>query len=115
MRSAQKQKQAELAPFIEQALARKPRMKPIDPADIPVVESFGRRGGGPGAQATSHVRLRPRRRDFRSGRRSARSRDRGRGDTPHASASEFCDGQSGILRRMLRVTGSGGSLTAAAP
>ena len=45
----ERQKQAELAPFIEQALARKPRMKPIDPADVPVVESFGRRG----VQATS--------------------------------------------------------------
>ena len=45
------QKQAELAPFIEQALARKPRMKPIDPADVPVVVSFGRRGDA-GAQAT---------------------------------------------------------------
>ena len=42
----------ELAPFIEQALARKPRMKPIDPADVPVVESFGRRGGGPDAPGT---------------------------------------------------------------
>ena len=47
-----KQKQAELAPFIEQALARKPRMKPMDPADVPVVESFGRRGGGPDAPGT---------------------------------------------------------------
>jgi hypothetical protein len=47
-----KQKQAELAPFIEQALARKPRMKPIGPADVPVVVSFGRREGA-GAQAAS--------------------------------------------------------------
>jgi hypothetical protein len=47
-----KQKQAELAPFIEQALARKPRMNPIAAADVPVVESFGRRGGGAGAQQT---------------------------------------------------------------
>ena len=46
-------KQAELAPYVAQALARKPRMAPIDPADIPVVESFGRRGGGLGAQVTS--------------------------------------------------------------
>jgi hypothetical protein len=46
-------KQAELAPFIAQALERKPRMAPIDPADIPVVESFGRRGGGLGAQVTN--------------------------------------------------------------
>ena len=46
-----KQKQAELAPFIEQALARKPRMAPIDPADVPLVVSFGRRGDA-GAQAS---------------------------------------------------------------
>ena len=46
-------KQAELAPYIAQALARKPRMAPIDPADVPVVESFGRRGGGLGAQVTT--------------------------------------------------------------
>ena len=46
-------KQAELAPYIAQALARKPRMAPIDPADVPVVELFGRRGGGSGAQVTS--------------------------------------------------------------
>jgi len=39
-------KQAELAPFIEAALTRKPRMAPIDPADVAVVESYGRRGGG---------------------------------------------------------------------
>jgi hypothetical protein len=46
----EKRKQAELAPFIAQALARKPRMKAIDPQDIPLVESFGRRGGGLGQQ-----------------------------------------------------------------
>jgi len=46
-------KQAELAPYITQALARKPRMATIDPADVPVVESFGRRDGGAGAQATT--------------------------------------------------------------
>jgi len=45
-----RRKAAELAPFIEQALARKPRMAPIDPADIPLVESFGRRGGDLGKQ-----------------------------------------------------------------
>ena len=43
-------KQAELAPFIAQALARKPRMAPIAPEDVPVVESFGRRGGGLASQ-----------------------------------------------------------------
>jgi hypothetical protein len=46
-------KQAELAPYIAQALARKPRMAPIDPADVPIVESFGRRGGGSGVQVTT--------------------------------------------------------------
>ena len=46
-------KQTELAPYIAQALARKPRMAPIDPADVPVVESFGRRDSGAGAQATT--------------------------------------------------------------
>jgi alkanesulfonate monooxygenase SsuD/methylene tetrahydromethanopterin reductase-like flavin-dependent oxidoreductase (luciferase family) len=46
-------KQAELAPYIAQALARKPRMAPIELGDIPVVESFGRRGGGLGAQVTN--------------------------------------------------------------
>jgi hypothetical protein len=46
-------KQAELAPYIARALARKPCMAPIDPADIPLVESYGRRGGGLGAQVTS--------------------------------------------------------------
>lgn len=46
----QVRKQAELAPFIEQALARKPRMVPVDPADVPLVESFGRRGGSLGKQ-----------------------------------------------------------------
>lgn len=43
-------KQAELAPYIAQALARKPRMAPIDPKDIPLVESFGRRGANLGNQ-----------------------------------------------------------------
>jgi len=43
-------KQADLAPFIDAALARKPRMPPIDPKDVPLVESFGRRGGGLGQQ-----------------------------------------------------------------
>jgi alkanesulfonate monooxygenase SsuD/methylene tetrahydromethanopterin reductase-like flavin-dependent oxidoreductase (luciferase family) len=46
-------KQAELAPYIAAALARKPRMPPIDPADIPLVESFGRRGGKLTQQMTS--------------------------------------------------------------
>ena len=39
-------KQAELAPYVAAALARKPRMPPIAPQDVPLVESFGRRGGG---------------------------------------------------------------------
>jgi alkanesulfonate monooxygenase SsuD/methylene tetrahydromethanopterin reductase-like flavin-dependent oxidoreductase (luciferase family) len=46
-------KQAELAPYVEQALARKPRMQPIAPADIPLVESYGRRGGARGAEVTT--------------------------------------------------------------
>ncbi len=46
-------KQAELAPFIEQALARKPRMMPIAPPEIPLVESYGRRGGARGAEVTT--------------------------------------------------------------
>ena len=39
----EKQKQLELAPFIEQALKRKRRMPELADADIPVVESFGRK------------------------------------------------------------------------
>ena len=39
-------KAAELAPYVAAALARKPRMPPIALADVPLVESFGRRGGG---------------------------------------------------------------------
>lgn len=35
-------KQAELAPFIEAALARKRRLPPLAEADIPVVEAYGR-------------------------------------------------------------------------
>lgn len=46
-------KQAELAPYAEQALARKLRMKPIPPEDIPLVESYGRRGGARGAEVTT--------------------------------------------------------------
>jgi hypothetical protein len=36
-------KQAELAPFIEAALARKPRMAPIAPEAVATVEAYGRR------------------------------------------------------------------------
>lgn len=46
----QARKDADLAPYIEKALARKPRMAPIDPADVPVIESLGRRGGNLGPQ-----------------------------------------------------------------
>jgi hypothetical protein len=46
-------KHAELAPYVEQALARKPRMMPIAPEDIPSVESYGRRGGARGAEVTT--------------------------------------------------------------
>jgi hypothetical protein len=40
-------KQRELAPFIEAALARKPRMAPVLDADIPRVEAFGRKAPSP--------------------------------------------------------------------
>jgi alkanesulfonate monooxygenase SsuD/methylene tetrahydromethanopterin reductase-like flavin-dependent oxidoreductase (luciferase family) len=43
-------KQTALAPYIQAALDRKPRMPPIDPRDVPLVESFGRRGAGLGQQ-----------------------------------------------------------------
>jgi len=46
-------KQAGLAPYVEQALARKPRMTPIAATDIPLVESYGRRGGARGAEVTT--------------------------------------------------------------
>ena len=39
------QKQEELAPYIDAALARKKRMPAIAEADIPVVESYGRSKG----------------------------------------------------------------------
>ena len=35
-------KQAELAPFIEAALRRKPRMTPLGEADIPTIVALGR-------------------------------------------------------------------------
>ena len=41
------QKQRELAPFIEAALARKPRMASVDEADIPRIEAFGRKAPSP--------------------------------------------------------------------
>jgi hypothetical protein len=41
------EKRRELAPYIEAALARKPRMPPIDDADIPRVEAFGRKAPSP--------------------------------------------------------------------
>jgi alkanesulfonate monooxygenase SsuD/methylene tetrahydromethanopterin reductase-like flavin-dependent oxidoreductase (luciferase family) len=40
-------KQRELAPYIEAALARKPRMPPLADADIPRVEAFGRKAPSP--------------------------------------------------------------------
>jgi alkanesulfonate monooxygenase SsuD/methylene tetrahydromethanopterin reductase-like flavin-dependent oxidoreductase (luciferase family) len=46
-------KQADLAPYFEQALARKPRMPAIAPEDIPLVESFGLRGGDKAAEVTT--------------------------------------------------------------
>jgi alkanesulfonate monooxygenase SsuD/methylene tetrahydromethanopterin reductase-like flavin-dependent oxidoreductase (luciferase family) len=45
-------KRRELAPAIEGALARKPRLPPLDPAAIPVVEALGRQGTSP-LQGTS--------------------------------------------------------------
>jgi hypothetical protein len=41
------QKQDELAPHIEAALARKPRMPPVADTDIPPVEAFGRKAASP--------------------------------------------------------------------
>lgn len=41
------EKERELAPFVEAALARKQRMPPIEDADIPVVEAFGRKAPSP--------------------------------------------------------------------
>ena len=41
------QKERELAPFIEAALARKPRMPPVEDANIPRVEAFGRKAPSP--------------------------------------------------------------------
>ncbi|GGC28331.1 luciferase [Siccirubricoccus deserti] len=47
-------KQAELAPYIAAALARKSRMPPIAEADIPAVGAFGRQGANVGvAQGTT--------------------------------------------------------------
>lgn len=47
----QAEKQAELAPYIAAALARKPRMAPIDPADVEAVLASGRRQGDVSARA----------------------------------------------------------------
>ena len=41
------QKQHELAPHIEAALARKPRMPPVADTEIPLVEAFGRKAASP--------------------------------------------------------------------
>ncbi|WP_149538261.1 LLM class flavin-dependent oxidoreductase [Siccirubricoccus phaeus] len=50
----QKRKQAELAPFIAAALARKQRMAPLAEEAVPVVEAFGRQGAKVGvAQAST--------------------------------------------------------------
>ncbi len=45
MREAEKQR--ELAPYVEAALARKPRMAPLDDAEIPRIEAFGRKAPSP--------------------------------------------------------------------
>jgi alkanesulfonate monooxygenase SsuD/methylene tetrahydromethanopterin reductase-like flavin-dependent oxidoreductase (luciferase family) len=49
----QTRKQAALMPYVDQALARKSRMAPIAPADIPLVQSYGRRGGGRAEEVTT--------------------------------------------------------------
>jgi hypothetical protein len=41
------EKRAELAPHINAALARKPRMTPLDEAQIPRIEAFGRKAPSP--------------------------------------------------------------------
>ena len=41
------QKQRGLAPYIEAALARKPRMPPVADTEIPLVEAFGRKAASP--------------------------------------------------------------------
>jgi hypothetical protein len=46
-RARQAQKERELAPYVEAALARKPRMPPVEDARIPVVEAFGRNAASP--------------------------------------------------------------------
>jgi hypothetical protein len=40
-------KQRELSPYIEAALARKPRMAPIEDTKIPSIEAFGRKAPSP--------------------------------------------------------------------
>ncbi len=50
----EERKRRELAPFIEAALARKPRLPEMAEAEIPVVEAFGRKGANVGvAQAST--------------------------------------------------------------
>ena len=46
-RVAAAEKERELAPYIEAALARKPRMPPVADADIPRVEALGRKAPSP--------------------------------------------------------------------
>ena len=41
------EKRRDLAPYIAAALARKPRMTPLDDAEIPRVEAFGRKPTSP--------------------------------------------------------------------
>jgi hypothetical protein len=41
------EKRRELAPYIEAALARKPRMAPVADTDIPLIEAFGRKAPSP--------------------------------------------------------------------
>ena len=46
-RALQAQKERDLAPYVEAALARKPRMAPVEDARIPVVEALGRKAASP--------------------------------------------------------------------
>jgi hypothetical protein len=41
------EKERELAPYVEAALARKPRLPAVADPDIPIVEAFGRKGPSP--------------------------------------------------------------------
>ncbi len=46
-RAREAQKERELAPYIKAALARKPRMSPVEDENIPRVEALGRKAATP--------------------------------------------------------------------